>query len=82
MPKPCISLKAALVLLLFFWATASVAGSECMKYKDPKQPLNVRIEDLMRQMTLAEKIGQMTQIERTVASANVIKNYTIGVEVV
>lgn len=47
-------------------------------YKDPKQPLNVRIKDLMSRMTLAEKIGQMTQIDRTVASREVLKKYNIG----
>lgn len=47
-------------------------------YKDPKQPLNVRIKDLMSRMTLAEKIGQMTQIDRTVASREVMKKYNIG----
>ncbi|KAF8009350.1 hypothetical protein BT93_J0370 [Corymbia citriodora subsp. variegata] len=67
----------ALLLLLCFWA-ASVTGSEYMKYKDPKQPVNVRIKDLMKRMTLAEKIGQMTQIERANASADVMKNYLIG----
>lgn len=49
-----------------------------MKYKDPKQSINVRIKDLMGRMTLAEKIGQMTQIEREVASAQVMKDYFIG----
>lgn len=49
-----------------------------MKYKDPKQSINVRIKDLMDRMTLAEKIGQMTQIERKVASAQVMKDYFIG----
>ncbi|XP_030522267.1 beta-glucosidase BoGH3B-like [Rhodamnia argentea] len=67
----------ALLLLLCFWA-ASANGSEYMKYKDPKQPVNVRIKDLMKRMTLAEKIGQMTQIERSVASADVLKSYFIG----
>uniref|UniRef100_A0A0D9YFJ7 beta-glucosidase n=1 Tax=Oryza glumipatula TaxID=40148 RepID=A0A0D9YFJ7_9ORYZ len=49
-----------------------------MKYLDPKQPTNTRIKDLISRMTLAEKIGQMTQIERGVASADVMKNYFIG----
>ena len=49
-----------------------------MKYKDPKQPINTRIKDLLGRMTLAEKIGQMTQIERQVASADVMKKYFIG----
>ncbi|XP_006840240.2 uncharacterized protein LOC18430014 [Amborella trichopoda] len=47
-------------------------------YKDPKAPLNNRIHDLMSQMTLAEKIGQMTQIERLVANYSVMKEYAIG----
>lgn len=49
-----------------------------MKYKNPKQPLGVRIKDLMSRMTLEEKIGQMVQIEREVASADVMKKYFIG----
>ncbi|KAH6793698.1 Glycosyl hydrolase family protein [Perilla frutescens var. hirtella] len=49
-----------------------------MKYKDPRQPLKVRVEDLISRMTLEEKIGQMTQIEREVTSADVIKNFFIG----
>jgi beta-glucosidase len=55
-----------------------VADAEQMKYKDPKQPINTRIKDLLGRMTLAEKIGQMTQIERQVASADVMKKYFIG----
>lgn len=56
----------------------SVANAEYLKYKDPKQPLGARIKDLMSRMTLEEKIGQMTQIERSVASADVMKKYFIG----
>lgn len=64
------------LLLLCFWAASTEA--ENVKYKDPKQPLNIRIKDLMSRMTLEEKIGQMVQIDRTVASADVMKNYFIG----
>lgn len=49
-----------------------------MKYKDPKQPVGARIKDLMKRMTLEEKIGQMTQIERKVATADVMKQNFIG----
>lgn len=49
-----------------------------MKYKDPNQPVEVRVSDLMSRMTLAEKIGQMTQIERKVASAQIMKDNFIG----
>lgn len=51
---------------------------EYMKYKDLKQPLGVRLNDLLSRMTLEEKIGQMVQIERSVASAQVINKYFIG----
>ncbi|GAU27960.1 hypothetical protein TSUD_146780 [Trifolium subterraneum] len=46
--------------------------------KDPKQPLNTRIKDLVDRMTLEEKIGQMVQIDRSVASADVMNKYFIG----
>lgn len=50
-----------------------------MKYKDLQQPLlKARIDDLMSRMTLEEKIGQMTQIERDVSSSDVINKYFIG----
>ncbi|KAL2485540.1 Glycosyl hydrolase family protein [Abeliophyllum distichum] len=61
------------LVLLCFWAEAVY-----MKYKDPGQPLNVRIKDLMRRMTVEEKIGQMTQIDRRVASPEIINKYFIG----
>ena len=53
-------------------------ATEYAKYKDPSQPITARVEDLLARMTLEEKIGQMTQIERTVATADVMKTYYIG----
>ncbi|PON89601.1 Glycoside hydrolase [Trema orientale] len=64
------------LLLLILWTAIADAGN--YKYKDPKQPINVRINDLLNRMTLEEKIGQMVQIDRTVASAEVMKKYLIG----
>ncbi|CAM0883457.1 unnamed protein product [Alopecurus aequalis] len=69
-----ISWGCLLLLLCFAWT----GDAEYMKYKDPKQPVNTRVKDLLGRMTLAEKIGQTTQIERTVASADVMKQYFIG----
>ncbi|KAL7092372.1 hypothetical protein ACP275_12G161400 [Erythranthe tilingii] len=60
------------------YCTAIANAEEYMKYKDPKQPINKRIRDLMKRMTLEEKIGQMTQIERTVAADHVLQKYSIG----
>ncbi|XP_028790378.1 uncharacterized protein LOC114746314 [Neltuma alba] len=64
------------LLLLRCWL--AMAETEYAKYKDPKQPLNVRIRDLMDRMTLEEKIGQMTQIDRSVASYEVMNKFFIG----
>lgn len=57
---------------------AAITEAKYLKYKDPKQPLGARIKDLMKRMTLAEKIGQMVQIERSSATPDVLKNYLIG----
>ncbi|KAK1296734.1 hypothetical protein QJS10_CPB15g02166 [Acorus calamus] len=65
-----------LLLLLCCWAP--IGESKYLKYKDPNQPLNIRIRDLMHRMTLEEKIGQMIQIELTVATPEVMKKYFIG----
>ncbi|QCE05377.1 beta-glucosidase [Vigna unguiculata] len=64
--------------LLLLFCLVSSSEAEYLKYKDPKVPLNVRISDLMKRMSLEEKIGQMTQIEREVATPDVIKKYFIG----
>lgn len=66
----------AVFLLICCWAAATEA--KYMKYRDARQPVSVRIKDLMSKMTLAEKIGQMTQIERSVATPDVMKKYFIG----
>ncbi|VAI36749.1 unnamed protein product [Triticum turgidum subsp. durum] len=68
--------KATFVLLMF--CLAALGGADYLKYKDPKQPLGVRIKDLLGRMTLAEKIGQMTQIERENATAEAMSKYFIG----
>ncbi|KAL7094247.1 hypothetical protein ACP275_11G090900 [Erythranthe tilingii] len=66
------------VIVAVCYSTAIANAEQYMKYKDPKQPINKRIRDLMKRMTLEEKIGQMTQIERTVAADHVLKKYSIG----
>ena len=63
-------------------AAAEKAKAEYVKYKDPKQPINERVDDLLSRMTLEEKIGQMSQIERENATADVINKYFIGTYIV
>lgn len=52
---------------LFFFLAFLFLFSACKKedklvYKDPKAPVEERVADLLKRMTLEEKIGQMTQI--------------------
>ncbi|KAJ0101454.1 hypothetical protein Patl1_05817 [Pistacia atlantica] len=63
-------------LLLLFLITS--VSSEYVTYKDAKQPVAARVKDLMSRMTLEEKIGQMVQIDRTAATAEIMKDYSIG----
>ncbi|KAL3644119.1 hypothetical protein CASFOL_012051 [Castilleja foliolosa] len=65
-------------LIVFLLLVAIADAEEYRVYQDPKKPINRRIKDLLKRMTLEEKIGQMVQIERTVASAEVMKNQYIG----
>ncbi|KAI3799451.1 hypothetical protein L1987_34749 [Smallanthus sonchifolius] len=72
------NLSLCVFIILSMWCCSTIAESDVMKYKDPKQPLNVRIKDLIGRMTLEEKIGQMTQVDRSVATPDVMRNYFIG----
>jgi beta-glucosidase len=47
-------------------------------YTDASQPVEKRIEDLLRRMTLDEKIGQMTQVEKNSIKPGDITKYYIG----
>lgn len=69
--------QVGLVVLLII---ASLTEAENMRYKDPKVGVNKRVRDLLSRMTLDEKIGQMVQIERKVATSDVMKNYFIGIK--
>lgn len=51
--------------------------SPCV-YKNPDAPVEARVQDLLSRMTLPEKIGQMTQIERVVTTHPVITDFFIG----
>ncbi|KAL7201554.1 hypothetical protein ACSBR1_033285 [Camellia fascicularis] len=47
-------------------------------YKNPNSPIESRIKDLLSRMTLSEKIGQITQIDRRVATRSAIRDLSIG----
>lgn len=47
-------------------------------YLDSSQPIEARVDDLLSRMTLAEKIGQMTQVEKGSISPAEVKLFTVG----
>ncbi|XP_051200522.1 uncharacterized protein [Lolium perenne] len=65
-----VNLLITLLLMCACIATATVAGAEYAKYRDPKQPLSRRISDLLGRMTLAEKIGSVVSGAGSVPAAN------------
>ncbi|CAL4927348.1 unnamed protein product [Urochloa decumbens] len=75
--QPLATVVACLLVAAVFLPAAATAA-EYVKYKDPKQPINERVQDLLSRMTLEEKIGQMSQIERANATTEVIEKYFVG----
>lgn len=72
-------LVGIVLLLLSSCCCIGVTKAEnYVKYKDPKQPMNSRIKDLMGRMSLAEKIGQMVQLDRENMTAEIMRDYSIG----
>ncbi|KAL5210510.1 hypothetical protein ABZP36_006133 [Zizania latifolia] len=71
-------LTAPLVAAVLLLTWAAYGEADYVLYKDATKPVEDRVSDLLARMTLAEKIGQMTQIERQVASPQVLKDNFIG----
>ena len=68
-PATSVSTKSPVVL---------TATSGNMIYADPSQSTEARVEDLLKRMTLDEKIGQMTQVEKNSIKPGDIAKYYIG----
>ncbi len=51
---------------------------EELPYKNPESALEERAQNLLNQMTLAEKIGQMTQVEKNSITPAEVSEYFIG----
>jgi beta-glucosidase len=59
-------------------ATQAAPDLGAVLYTDPAQPVEARVEDLLKRMTLDEKIGQMTQVEKNSIKPGDITKYFIG----
>ncbi|GAA2019450.1 glycoside hydrolase family 3 protein [Nocardioides kribbensis] len=61
-------------------ASSAPASDEVLPYLDPSLPVAERVADLLGRMTLAEKIGQMTQAERldVAADPTLVTEYGLG----
>ncbi|KAM0871783.1 hypothetical protein ACQ4PT_039159 [Festuca glaucescens] len=74
-----LTAPAVFAALLLFWAVLGSTDADVAPlYKDPAQPVEARVTDLLGRMTLAEKVGQMTQIERLVSTPDVLRDNFIG----
>src|SRR6478609_8929257 len=62
------ALTAALVQVVA--GPSATAADDTLPYQDPSLPTAQRVTDLLGRMTLAEKIGQMTQAERVDVDAD------------
>ena len=82
--RSAVALGAAAVLVVGFAASQTPAlatahagrattSSDLLPYQDPTLPTSQRVADLLGRMTLAEKIGQMTQAERASIDSDTTK---------
>ncbi|XP_031121479.1 uncharacterized protein LOC116024668 [Ipomoea triloba] len=78
-----VPLLGVLVLVIILCSCMAAIGAEQEEeeykvYKDPNKKIGARIRDLLRRMTLEEKIGQMTQVDRENLTAAVVRDRWLG----
>ncbi|KAL3530189.1 hypothetical protein ACH5RR_009511 [Cinchona calisaya] len=66
------------ILIFLCVSISSIQANDVLVYKDPKQPVEAGVNDLLQRMTLPAKIGQMTQLDRENITGDIIKKYNIG----
>lgn len=62
-------------LATFVWQDGGGGGAP---YQDPQRPVAERVADLLSRMSLDDKLGQMTQVERLAASPVDVANARVG----
>jgi len=56
----------------------TASGHDRPAYKDPSLSISNRAADLLARMTLEEKIGQMTQVEKNSLAPDAVRKYLLG----
>ena len=75
-----MKLRLLSLLVLLIWVSSLSAQNELLPYQNPDLAIEERVTDLLSRMTLEEKIGQMTLIEKnSIQVANVGKYFIGGV---
>jgi beta-glucosidase len=71
MPQLAVAAVAAAITIVVAAPSAAPGATDAVPlYEDASQPVSVRVADLLSQMTLEEKVGQMTQAERGAVAAD------------
>src|SRR5215204_3307811 len=80
--RPVLSVRRPVAALAVVAATTlgapAVAVAIHLPYHDPSLPVATRVSDLLARMSLDEKIGQMTQAERTEVSTADLTGFRLG----
>jgi beta-glucosidase len=68
-----VAVLAATMAAAIAAPAVGAANHPALPYQNPRLPVHKRVADLLSRMTLAEKIGQMTQAERASIDADTAK---------
>ncbi len=78
-PRPVLAAAAALLAIAAVTTPATAQPHAGLPYQNPALPVADRVSDLMARMSLDEKLGQMTQAERTALNPQSdLATYRIG----
>ncbi|MEO1288838.1 MAG: glycoside hydrolase family 3 N-terminal domain-containing protein, partial [Chloroflexota bacterium] len=73
-----MKLRLLIVFLFSLLIVTVSAQDELLPYQNPDLPIEERVADLLERMTLEEKIGQMTLIEKGSIQPDAVTEYFIG----
>lgn len=72
------SLKVLIVFVIIGVLVAPISIAQDEPYRDASLSVEERVEDLLARMSLEEKIGQMTLVEKNVLTSASVTNFYIG----